>query len=64
MIVKKKKYQIPTIETISLGIMTVMVPDEMSDPIFGGANTSLFEEDENEDWGEENSYKSNGKLWK
>lgn len=64
MIVMKKKYQIPTTETISLSIMTVMVPDEMSDPIFEGANTSLFEEDENEDWGVDNSYDSNNKLWK
>ena len=60
----KKKYQIPTTETISLGIMDVMVPPDviMSDPTVG-ANTSVFDEGENEEWGSENSYQQKTKLW-
>lgn len=48
----KKKYQIPTTETISLGTTKVMVPNEMSNPSVGGANTYVYEEDMETGWGE------------
>ena len=65
MIVMKKKYQTPTAEIISLGITEVMVPNEMSDPSFGGgeANTFVFEEDTRGGWGEWNPNRPETMLW-
>lgn len=61
----KKKYQIPTTETISLGTTEVMVPNEMSNPSVGGANTYVLEEEEEEQWGTMYSPPdiSENKLW-
>ena len=59
----KKKYQIPTTEPISLGVEIVMVPNEMSDPVLGGANDYVFEEEVCDEWGAYDIEKPESKLW-
>ena len=59
----KKRYHIPTTEIIALDTTAVMVPDKMSDPGVGGANSYAFDEEENEGWGEFNPDKPETLLW-
>lgn len=59
----KKKYHIPTTEIIATDIKAVMVPDEMSDPNVGGANSFAFDEEEDGGWGEFNPDKPENRLW-
>ena len=59
----KKKYRIPTTEIIALDTTAVMVPNEMSDPAVGGANSYAFDEEEEEGWGDNIPDTPKNKLW-
>lgn len=63
MIVMKKNYQIPTTEIIPFDTEVVMVPNEMSDPTFVGANSYSFEDEESEENGYFELDKPENKLW-